>query len=634
MLLRADESVEAAGVVGTGSPASCTEAALRAALAGGGSVSFDCGAAPHTIVLADSIRFTDGTTTSIDGGGRIALSGGGKVGVLRIRTFPSAPISVTIANLTITGGFAESGGGIFNGDTLHVIGCRIVGNTAQQGGGIDNNAFATATIEHSLIAFNAATLALDREAGTVGGGIIHFGSALTISDSTVAYNVAEAWPGLRLSGGDSLIVNSTIHGNVAFGSFGGAIAADNADVRLVHSTVSGNGGPAGSAAGVDLRNADLRASNSIVAANRGGSDCRVDTSSLVVGAGTNLDGDGTCAAHDAHFTTVAPAALALDALADRGGATPTQALLPGSPAIDAADDGICAAAPVLGKRGVARPLDGDGADGAHCDVGAFEAAGGETPAAVGARTPVRCFAAADAKTDAQGTRQPKLAAVTLDVNDKFGSKRATVGKITILCRGTGLTRPGSTARRPDEPRLLREQGRQGRTEARAADADGHRHVPERRLPAEEAHALLHTLVGRRRRPAEHAPPRVLQDRQGQGHAEIRAGARDARRRRRREDRRREGAVGSVHRRRSRHDVRRRERRLRMLSDQGRHDLAQAAEDGAAHADARERALRGHGRGHALRHDQSRDAALRRGRRPVTRSTALDYRARVGFKGMV
>ena len=38
------EKARAGGVVGTGTPASCTEAALDAALAAGGLVSFNCGA--------------------------------------------------------------------------------------------------------------------------------------------------------------------------------------------------------------------------------------------------------------------------------------------------------------------------------------------------------------------------------------------------------------------------------------------------------------------------------------------------------------------------------------------------------------------------------------------------------------
>ena len=42
--------VRASGVVGNGTPSSCTEAALNTALAGGGSVTFNCGG-PKTILL-------------------------------------------------------------------------------------------------------------------------------------------------------------------------------------------------------------------------------------------------------------------------------------------------------------------------------------------------------------------------------------------------------------------------------------------------------------------------------------------------------------------------------------------------------------------------------------------------------
>jgi hypothetical protein len=42
----------AAGVVGTGTPESCTEAGLDAALAGGGAVTFDCGGGVVTIPIS------------------------------------------------------------------------------------------------------------------------------------------------------------------------------------------------------------------------------------------------------------------------------------------------------------------------------------------------------------------------------------------------------------------------------------------------------------------------------------------------------------------------------------------------------------------------------------------------------
>ena len=61
----------AAGVVGDGTPASCTEASLRAAVAGGGLVTFDCGqstAAPVTIHLTQRIELS--TDVVIDGGAK------------------------------------------------------------------------------------------------------------------------------------------------------------------------------------------------------------------------------------------------------------------------------------------------------------------------------------------------------------------------------------------------------------------------------------------------------------------------------------------------------------------------------------------------------------------------------------
>jgi hypothetical protein len=45
-------------VVGTGTPASCTAAALQQAATGGGTIVFRCGAAPVTITVGSQIVFT------------------------------------------------------------------------------------------------------------------------------------------------------------------------------------------------------------------------------------------------------------------------------------------------------------------------------------------------------------------------------------------------------------------------------------------------------------------------------------------------------------------------------------------------------------------------------------------------
>src|SRR5215208_2397299 len=50
LALQVAETARAAGVVGDGNPNSCTEAALTTALAGGGTVTFNCGG-PKTILV-------------------------------------------------------------------------------------------------------------------------------------------------------------------------------------------------------------------------------------------------------------------------------------------------------------------------------------------------------------------------------------------------------------------------------------------------------------------------------------------------------------------------------------------------------------------------------------------------------
>src|SRR5512141_235571 len=87
--------VEAAGIVGTGTAASCTDSAFTKALAGGGLITFNCGTTPVTILLASQKTITVNTT--IDGRGLVTLSGGGRTPILYINNFQG--VSVTVQNL-------------------------------------------------------------------------------------------------------------------------------------------------------------------------------------------------------------------------------------------------------------------------------------------------------------------------------------------------------------------------------------------------------------------------------------------------------------------------------------------------------------------------------------------------------
>src|SRR6266496_3165268 len=58
-------------VMGLGTPASCTEATLDAALAAGGNIVFDCGPSPVTITVSGQKTVT--ANTGLDGGGLVTF---------------------------------------------------------------------------------------------------------------------------------------------------------------------------------------------------------------------------------------------------------------------------------------------------------------------------------------------------------------------------------------------------------------------------------------------------------------------------------------------------------------------------------------------------------------------------------
>ncbi|HUA41119.1 MAG TPA: hypothetical protein VMA32_06120 [Streptosporangiaceae bacterium] len=74
-------------VIGTGSPASCTSAAVVRAVAKGGVITFSCGPNPVTITMAATAKVVNThRRTVIDGGGKVTLSGGGKIRILYMNT--------------------------------------------------------------------------------------------------------------------------------------------------------------------------------------------------------------------------------------------------------------------------------------------------------------------------------------------------------------------------------------------------------------------------------------------------------------------------------------------------------------------------------------------------------------------
>lgn len=242
-------------VVGNGTAASCTEAALRQAVSGGAFVTFNCGPGPVTIAISSEISAGDGAV--VDGGdGEITLDGGGSTHILL------APnnSSLSVRNLRFVNGAAEAntmdaegiGGAVFGGwrSRVEVRSCTFEGNTASRGGG------AVAVWTGSELTIVDSTFV--GNSSWYGGAVYSLLSPLNIVNSVFVDNVAIDANGLGdggaigtdgasespddAVGGDITICGTLLEGNQGSGVGGGAyIWAYPPDVVTIdRTTVEGN----------------------------------------------------------------------------------------------------------------------------------------------------------------------------------------------------------------------------------------------------------------------------------------------------------------------------------------------------------------------------------------------------------
>jgi hypothetical protein len=74
-------------VIGHGTLASCTSAAVVRAVAEGGIITFSCGAKPVTITMIATAKVVNTShRVVLDGGGKVTLSGAGKIRILYMNT--------------------------------------------------------------------------------------------------------------------------------------------------------------------------------------------------------------------------------------------------------------------------------------------------------------------------------------------------------------------------------------------------------------------------------------------------------------------------------------------------------------------------------------------------------------------
>lgn len=118
-------------VVGDGTAASCTSAAVVAAVNAGGVITFSCGPEPVTITLTQTLKVRNSTRRLVlDGGGTVTLSGAGVRRILYVDTCdttlgavagncryaPDGP-HVSVQNLTLADGNATGASYVSPGDT-------------------------------------------------------------------------------------------------------------------------------------------------------------------------------------------------------------------------------------------------------------------------------------------------------------------------------------------------------------------------------------------------------------------------------------------------------------------------------------------------------------------------------------
>jgi len=250
------------------------------------------------VTLADTVTFAPGlsgrivlgseiilgSSVTLDGGSSAITIDGGP-GTNRLFTVNSGQ-TVALIGLTLTGGNGGGstvgglGGAVFNNGTLTMERCTLTGNAGNYGGAIFNENGATLTLTRCTLAGNGATPA------TVEAGALYNRGTATLTHCTVSGNTAT--------------------------NFGGLYNDPNHTLTLANTIVAGNTG----AQGPDIFNRPTGMLNR-VGANVVGT--------VITGGGT-VTGPGS-------IITAAPL---LAPLGNYGGPTQTMALLPGSPARDAA----------------------------------------------------------------------------------------------------------------------------------------------------------------------------------------------------------------------------------------------------------------------------------------------------------
>jgi predicted outer membrane repeat protein len=353
----------------------------------GGTNTIDLTGLTGTITLS-SVLPTIQSPLSLLGPGasKLTISGDNKTRIMYIQA------NITIDSLTLSNGYSSANGGAivttagaatilnsnfinnkadgdggafmsFNQSTSKIINCLFDGNKANNGGALYTRGAA----------FSITASTFVNNSSNQSGGAIYDNEGLIMRNSTFANNSGHDGGALYIWGSYSYLINSTVSGNKAIGGSGGGINynySPPSSLQLVNSTITDNqatldGGGISTFGTVWL-------SNSLIALNTvsvggDGPDLSNRAGGSIDTQGYNLIGIRSTSGYfypatgDRYGTPANPLDPKIAPLADNGGPTKTHALLPGSPAIDAANTANCES---TDQRYVARV--------GECDIGAYE----------------------------------------------------------------------------------------------------------------------------------------------------------------------------------------------------------------------------------------------------------------------